>query len=349
MRGTLILNKAPNDFITLGIESSCDDTGIAILRGENEVLVSLLSSQISEHSKYGGVIPELASRMHQEAIMPLLAEAFEKAEITEPENDIDLVAVTSGPGLIGSLIVGVMTAKGLAQGWGKPIIGVNHLEGHIFANFVAHPELKAPFISVVVSGGHTEVILVRDYGDYELLGSTRDDAAGEAYDKVAKVLGLGYPGGPVVDRLAAAGNSEAYSLPIPLSNTKEIEFSFSGLKTAAVTIIRNAEQNGEQLSINDFCASFQKAVIDSLCGKIKLAVKRTGVKQIALSGGVAANSGLRGTLTELSARHGWKVFLPPRFMCTDNATMIAAAGRNGYKRGIVSDLELQPNPSWEIW
>ena len=340
-----------DDFITLGIESSCDDTGIAVLRGADEVLSSKLASQISSHSKYGGVVPELASRMHQEAILPLLDEVLEEAGTDNPAKQIDLIAVTSGPGLIGSLMVGVMTAKGLACGWNKPIIGVNHLEGHLFANVAAQgkEKLKPPFISVIVSGGHTELVLVKEFGNYELLGSTRDDAAGEAYDKVAKILGLGYPGGPVIDKLAHEGNENAYELPLPLAFTKEIEFSFSGLKTAAVNIVRKAEENGEQLRLADFCASFQKAVTDCLCKKIELAVKQTGVKTAALSGGVAANSGLREKLETLAAKKGWSVFFPPKFMCTDNATMIAAAGFDNFRRGITSDLSLSPNPSWSLW
>lgn len=336
-------------FYTLAIESSCDDTGIAILNGQHEMLSSLLSSQISSHSQYGGVVPELASRMHQEAILPLLQESLAEAHITKPESEIDLIAVTAGPGLMGSLLVGVMTAKALAQGWDTPIIGVNHLEGHIFANVAANAELSPPFISLIVSGGHTEVVLVKDFGDYELLGTTRDDAAGEAYDKIAKVLGLGYPGGPVIDSLAKLGDENRYSLPVPLSNTESVEFSFSGLKTAAITLLRKAESNNEKICTEDFCASFQKAIISSLTGKTALAIEKTGVKSLTISGGVAANSALRRKLTEIAAEKHWQLFLPPSAMCTDNAGMIAAAGYNAYKRGTVSDLSLSPDPSWEIW
>lgn len=336
-------------FLTLGIETSCDDTGLAVLCGEREVLASALSSQIASHSLYGGVVPELASRMHQEAIIPLMEEVLKDANLLAPAKEIDLIAVTSGPGLMGSLLVGVMTAKALAQGWGVPLIGVNHLEGHIFANLVAHEELTPPFISVIVSGGHTELVLVKDYGVYELLGATRDDAAGEAFDKLSKVLGLGYPGGPVIDKLACKGDPNSYALPAPLSNTKEIEFSFSGLKTAAITEIKKAEAAGREIVHEDLCASFQKAVADSLTRKIQLAVEKSGVKSVALSGGVAANSGLRSRLTELAERKKWRVFLPSLSMCTDNAIMIAAAGYNAYQRGNRSDLSLSPNPSWELW
>ena len=337
------------NFLTLGIESSCDDTGLAILRGQHEVLASALSSQIASHSQYGGVVPELASRMHQEAIIPLLEKVLEEANVATPARKIGLVAVTAGPGLIGSLLVGVMTAKALAQGWKAPLVGVNHLEGHIFANVAANNDLKPPFISAIVSGGHTELVLVKDFGSYELLGSTRDDAAGEAYDKVAKILGLGYPGGPVIDKLALQGDPASYQLPTPLSGTDEIEFSFSGLKTAAVTIVRKAEEAGQQLDLENFCASFQRAVVSSLTNKIALAVKKTGVSRLTLSGGVAANSGLRTALTEMSDKRCWELFLPPKAMCTDNAVMVAAAGYSNYMRGITSDMTLSPSPSWEIW
>lgn len=337
------------DFITLGIESSCDDTGIAVLRGQREILSSLLSSQIDSHSKYGGVVPELASRMHQEAIIPLLSRALDEAGIKNPAREIDLIAVTAGPGLMGSLLVGVMTAKALAQGWGAPLLGVNHLEGHLFAGVVANGDLKPPFVSMIVSGGHTEVVLVRDFGDYALLGSTRDDAAGEAFDKIAKVLGLGYPGGPVIDNLARSGDAGAYPLPVPLAGTQEVEFSFSGLKTAALTLINNAKNFREKPRTADICASFQKAVIDSLLGKLTLAVKKTGVRSVALSGGVAANSALRERITDLARAKGWRLCLPPKWTCTDNAAMIAAAGYSAYQRGGRSCLSLSPDPSWEIW
>lgn len=336
-------------FITLGIETSCDDTGLALLAGADEVMASVLSSQTASHSLYGGVVPELASRMHQEAIIPLLNVVLKDAGLKAPEKEIDLIAVTAGPGLMGSLLVGVMTAKALAQGWNKPIIGVNHLEGHIFAGVVTNKDLRPPFISVIVSGGHTELVLVEDFGEYRLLGSTRDDAAGEAYDKLAKVLGLGYPGGPEIDRLAQNGNSDAYQLPVPLSGTKEIEFSFSGLKTAAITLIKNRLAMDGEINKPDICASFQKAVTESLTGKIELAVKKHGVKRIALSGGVSANSALRGKMCELAEKKGWKVFLPSHAMCTDNAIMIAAAGYNASLRGERSDLTLSPSPSWERW
>ena len=330
-------------FVTLGIESSCDDTALAVTADGGRIVADAISSQIDSHSVYGGVVPELASRMHQEAILPLLAKVLDDAGISSPRDEIDLIAVTAGPGLMGSLLVGVMTAKALAQGWGLPLIGVNHLEGHIFANVARkegdeRPVPEPPFISMIVSGGHTEVV-----------GSTRDDAAGEAYDKVSKVLGLGYPGGPVIDRLAAEGNPQAFTLPIPLAGSKEIEFSFSGLKTAAITLIEKEKAEGCEFPLADVCASFQRAVVESLLSKLKLAIKNTGVRRVTLSGGVAANSALRAALTDYSQKRGVELFLPPRAMCTDNAAMIAAAGYASYMRGNRSTLALSPNPSWSVW
>lgn len=349
VRRQMPMKPSGPSLITLGIETSCDDTALAVLRGKNVVLSSVISSQIKYHSVYGGVVPELASRMHQEMIIPLLEKALDEAEIRDPSAEIDLIAVTAGPGLMGSLLVGVMTAKALSQAWKVPIIGVNHLEGHIFANVAANKDLVPPFISAVVSGGHTEIVYVRAFGDYELLGSTRDDAAGEAYDKIAKMLGLGYPGGPVIDRLASRGDPSSFALPTPLSNTGKVEFSFSGLKTAAANIIRNAEKTGTSIGKEDLCASFQKAVIESLVCKIRLASEITGVKKLTLSGGVAANSGLRSRLSGMASDLGWELFLPPLSMCTDNAVMIASAGADSYLRGETSDLSLSPDPSWEIW
>lgn len=349
-----LMSAKHGGFITLAIETSCDDTALAVTLDGKRVIADVISSQIESHSVYGGVVPELASRMHQEAILPLLGKVLAEAGITSPSDEIDLIAVTSGPGLMGSLLVGVMTAKALAQGWGVPLIGVNHLEGHIFANVARRPDDESPapdppFISMIVSGGHTEIVLVRAFGDYKLLGSTRDDAAGEAFDKVSKVLGLGYPGGPVIDRLAADGNPQAFMLPIPLAGSKEIEFSFSGLKTAAITLIEKEKALGPEFPLADVCASFQRAVVESLLSKLSLAVNNTGVKRITLSGGVAANSALRTALSDYAKKVGAELFLPSRAMCTDNAAMIAAAGYASYNRGNRSTLSLSPNPSWSVW
>ena len=344
-----VLTNPMDNFYTLAIETSCDDTAVALLKGASTLVAGLLSSQIESHSVYGGVVPELASRMHQEAILPLLREVLAAGGIQNPAEEIDLLAVTSGPGLMGSLLVGLMTAKGLSQAWGIPLIGVNHLEGHLFANLLEYPNLTCPFICGIFSGGHSELVLVKAFGDYELLGATRDDAAGEAYDKAAKLLGLGYPGGPIVDRLASQGDPDAFVFPIPLKGTHLVEFSFSGLKTALLTAVRRLQKEEKPLPLEDLCASFQKAVTASLMDKITLAVKQTGVKRVALSGGVAANSALRSRLSEEGAARKWEVFIPPRGLCTDNAAMIAAAGYASYHRGHRSDLNLVADPSWSPW
>lgn len=335
-------------FITLGIETSCDDTAVAVLEGQNNVLSEFVSSQVNDHAPFGGVVPEFASRKHMEAILPLIRAVLKESRISCPEEEIDLVSVTSGPGLMGSLLVGVMAAKGLVQAWDVPLIGVNHIEGHIFANIVNHPELKPPFLSMVVSGGHTEIILVRAFGDYKILGNTRDDAAGEAYDKVAKLLGLGYPGGPVVDSMASRGSCSRYNFPVPMRGRNEISFSFSGLKTAVLWEVKKLQKAGSEIPVEDICASFQKAAVDSLVEKLVLAQEFTGIDQIALSGGVASNSHLRKTLSEISQWKKIDFFLPPPGHCTDNAVMIAAAGYNAFHRGERSDLTLAPSPSWQI-
>lgn len=342
-----VITEVSDDFLTLGIETSCDDTAVALLRGAREVVADVVSSQIDEHSPFGGVVPELASRMHQEALLPLVRAVLADAHV-EPSS-LGLIAVTSGPGLMGSLLVGVMTAKALSQGWGVPLIGVDHLEGHIFAGVAAHAELAPPFLCLIVSGGHTEIVLARGYGDYELLGSTRDDAAGEAYDKAAKMLGLGYPGGPIIERLASRGDDRAFDFPVAFKRTSEVEFSFSGTKTAFRTEVERIASRGGEMPTADLCASFQRAITDALLTKVMLAVERTGVRRVAISGGVAANAALRTRLSEMGARSGFDVYLPPRRTCTDNAVMIAAAGYAAYMRGERSDLTLSPDPSHEIW
>jgi N6-L-threonylcarbamoyladenine synthase len=330
-------------FLTLGIETSCDDTGVALLEGERKVVASVLSSQVEDHARYGGVIPELASRKHQEVLLSLLDGVLKEAGLGPPHHgNPDLIAVTFGPGLMGSLLVGVMTAKALAQAWDIPLVGVNHIEGHMFANVISDENVAPPFIALVASGGHTEVYHVPRFGTYELLGKTRDDAVGECYDKVAKLLGLPYPGGPTVDRLARDGNPEAFSFPVPLSSSNKVEFSYSGLKTAVLTEIRRHEKSGRPLDIADLCASFQKAAVAALMGKLEIAVKQTGTTRIAVSGGVASNSLLRRLLKSMS---NWEVFIPPAELCTDNAAMIAAAGRNRFMRGFTGALDLTPDPS----
>ena len=315
------------NFLTLGIETSCDDTGVAILQNEREVLCEFLSSQIKDHSRFGGVIPEFAARKHLENLLPLVNAALNETKINPRE--LNLIAVTRGPGLMGSLIVGVQTAKALSQVWNVPLIGVNHLEGHLFAPLIEAENLEPPFLSLIVSGGHTEIIKVNSFGDYELLGQTRDDAAGEAYDKAAKILGLKYPGGPEIDRLAKLGDPNAFNFPVPLKNTDKIEFSFSGLKTALLWQVKKFQDSNSELPIEDLCASFQRAVTESLIAKLNLAVKITGIKKISASGGVSANSALRDALSKNKKFRTW---LPEIKRCTDNAVMVAMAGRNSFER-----------------
>lgn len=333
--------RVSKDFLTLGVETSCDDTAFCVLAGSRKILSSVLSSQVADHSPFGGVIPELASRKHQEAFLPLLGQALEGAGVCNPPRELNLVAVTMGPGLMGSLLVGVMGAKALAQAWELPLVGVNHLEGHIFANVVAHEDLIFPFLALIVSGGHTEIVLARAPGDYSLLGATRDDAAGEAYDKVAKLLGLGYPGGPVVDRLAQEGDPHRFPFPVPMASSDEVVFSFSGLKTAVLWEVRRWAAAGKDVPKADLCASFQRAVVESLLTKVRLAVGRTGIRRVTLSGGVGANSALRHALTH---ERGFRAHVPPISLCTDNAVMIAAAGYAAYRRGYRCDLSLSPDP-----
>lgn len=323
--------------LTLGIETSCDDTGVAIIRNEREVLCELLSSQIKDHSRFGGVIPEFAARKHLENLLPLVDAALSECKISG--HDLDLIAVTRGPGLMGSLIVGVMTARALSQAWNVPLIGVNHLEGHLFAPLVDAEDLEPPFLSLIVSGGHTEIICVHDFGKYELLGQTRDDAAGEAYDKAARILGLKYPGGPEIERLAKNGTPHAFDFPIPLKNTDKVEFSFSGLKTALLWQVKKFD--GGNIPVNDLCASFQRAVTESLIAKVNLAVKMTGIRKVSASGGVSANGALREAL---SSDERFRAWLPAKGRCTDNAVMIAMAGANSWRRGVRMN-DVMPNPS----
>ena len=341
----LLFRMRPLDrFLTLGIESSCDDTSVAVLEGPRTILSWNISSQTERHAAFGGVVPEYASRMHLEAILPLTREALAEAGVSDPAKELSLIAVTRGPGLMGSLLVGVMTAKAFAQAWNVPIVGVNHLEGHIFANVVDHEELKFPFLCMVVSGGHTEIVLARASGDYQMLGATQDDAAGEAFDKVAKVLGLPYPGGPVIDRLAKQGNATAFHFPAVLPNIEGLNFSFSGLKTAAINQINHLRQKGD-VPVEDFCASFQAAVVRNLITRLEQAVEQTGVRNVAISGGVAANSAFRDAV---ASHPGWNAFLPSKMFCTDNAVMVAAAGYAAFMRGERSDISMGPDPALDF-
>jgi N6-L-threonylcarbamoyladenine synthase len=287
------------------------------------------------------VVPEFAARRHLENILPIVDAALKKAGIDG--RDLDLIAVTQGPGLMGSILVGVETALALSQAWDVPVIGVNHIEGHIFAPLI-ESRLEPPFLALIVSGGHTEIIKADALGKYVMLGATRDDAAGEAYDKAAKLMGLSYPGGPEIDRLAKDGNPHAFDFPTPMKNTPRVEFSFSGLKTALLWQIKKLKDGSRELPVNDLCASFQRAVTEALVAKVSLAVRLAGVKNVAASGGVAANSALRRAL----AAGRWNTYLPSPARCTDNAVMIALAGHNAWHRGVRNQSGLAPDPSLEL-
>ncbi len=332
---------------TLGIETSCDETAAAVLR-EDKVLSSIVSSQIDIHKKYGGVVPELASREHLKNLMPIIREALSSASISL--KDINLIAVTYTPGLIGALLVGVSVAKAIAYAQNIPFIGVHHGEGHILAAHIEYPDIEYPYIALLVSGGHTALYHVKGLGSYQMLGQTRDDAAGEAYDKVAKLLGLEYPGGPILDKLAHEGNPTAISFPRGLR--EGYDFSFSGLKTAVrnhiALFIDKDKGIAPELNIKDVASSFQAAVVDTLVNKAILAASQTGVDKIVVAGGVAANSSLRKQLTEEATKRDMTIYLPGMFYCIDNAAMIALAGYLHYRQGDRSSLDLNPRPTMRL-
>lgn len=304
----------------LAFESSCDETSCAVIEDGRNVLSNVISSQVPIHKKFGGVVPEIASRHHIEDVLPVALEALEEANVTF--DDLDAIAVTQGPGLVGALLVGVAAAKSVAWALGKPLIAVNHMEGHIFANLIQYKDLEPPFLSLVVSGGHTMLVVVEDYNRFKLLGQTRDDAAGEAFDKIARVMGYPYPGGPHIDRLAQEGNGDAISFPHGLGKEHSFDFSFSGLKSAVINYLNTAKMKKEPISERDVAASFQKAVVDVLIEKTMHAVQYTGLKTIALAGGVAANSELRRRLEEEGKKRGLRICRPDNILCTDNGAMI---------------------------
>ena len=339
------------DELILAIESSCDETAAAVLRGGRELLADVVASQVDFHARFGGVVPEIASRKHTEAIVGVIDEAMERAGAALglggalPFADLDAIAVTHAPGLIGALVVGVAYAKGLAMATGKPLIGVNHLEGHIFANVFADPEVGPPLVALLVSGGHTSLVHMPEWGVYHTLGETLDDAAGEAFDKVAKVLGLGYPGGPILSKLAETGDPAAINFPRAMMRSGDYAFSLSGLKTAVLTHIRHEEKAGRQIDVPDLAASFQQAVIDVQVAKAVRAVKETGAVAFCLGGGVAANKALREALTAAIEPLGVHVSVPPLELCTDNAAMIAAAAHYRYLHGERLGLDAEPSAS----
>lgn len=337
--------ESKKDIYILGIESSCDETAAAVVKNGREVLSNIISSQIVIHRKFGGVVPEIASRKHIENIMPVIDEALTQAKV-ELE-DIDAVAVTYGPGLVGALLVGLSAAKSLAWAAGKPLIGVNHLEGHVFANFLADKELEPPFMALVVSGGHTALMKVTGYDSFEMLGQTRDDAAGEAFDKIARVMGLPYPGGPEIERLAVGGNPEAMSFPVAKLD-KNYEFSFSGLKSAVINYLHKEEQGRREVNRHDVAASFQQAITNALVKQAVLAMKETGLKKIVLAGGVSANKTLQINLARAMEEIGCELVHPTPILCTDNAVMIACRGYFLYQLGKESPLDLNANPSLKL-
>lgn len=329
--------------LILGIESSCDETAAAVVRDGREVLSNVINTQIELHKKFGGVVPEVASRRHIETIDAVIDEALEKAGVTF--EDIDSIAVTYGPGLVGALLVGVSAAKALAYALGKPLVPVHHIKGHIMANFISHKDLEPPFVCLVASGGHSHIVNVADYNNVEILGRTRDDAAGEAFDKIARVLGLGYPGGPLIDKLAKEGDPNAVEFPRVKMDGDSLDFSFSGVKTAVINHLHKLEQNGETYNKADIAASFQNAVTDALCTHTIEAARRKQSKIIALAGGVASNSALRVKMTDMAAEKGIRVIYPEPILCTDNAAMIACAGYYGYLNNDFADMTLNAVPS----
>ena len=322
----------------LAVESSCDETAVAIVRDGRQVLTDCIASQVELHRIYGGVVPEIASRKHMEAIYPLTDQALEKAGLSR--KDIDAVAVTYAPGLIGAVLVGVNFAKAAALTLGKPLIPVHHIRGHIAANYIAYPELKPPFVCLVVSGGHTMIIHVKDYTDMEILGTTLDDAAGECFDKVGRVLGMPYPGGAALDRAAQAGQADKYVLPRSKPGENFYDMSFSGLKTATLNLIHHAQQVGEEVDVPSLCASFCAAVCDTLIPRVAQAVQQTGVKKLAVAGGVAANSRIRAELEKTAKNLGAELYMPPLSLCGDNAAMIGAQAYYEFLAGNTAGMEL---------
>ena len=334
------------DIYILAIESSCDETAAAVVKNGRTVLSNVISSQIALHTLYGGVVPELASRKHIEKINQVITQALTDADMTL--DDMDAIAVTYGPGLVGALLVGVAEAKAIAYAKKKPLVGVHHIEGHICANFIENKELEPPFICLVVSGGHTHLVVVEDYGKYKILGRTRDDAAGEAFDKVARAIGLGYPGGPKIDKISKEGNPEAITFPRAKVGDSEYDFSFSGLKSSVLNYLNSCQRKGEEINRADVAASFQKAVTDVLVQNAMHGVKAYGLNKLAIAGGVASNSALRAAMKEACEKNGVEFYYPSPIFCTDNAAMIGVAGYYEYMAGVRSGLDLNAVPNLKL-
>ena len=330
----------------LAIESSCDETSAAVVKDGREVLSNIIASQIDTHTKYGGVVPEVASRMHIEVIDAVVKSALEEANMTLEQ--IDAIGVTYGPGLVGALLVGLQYAKGLSLASKKPLVGVNHIEGHICANYIQHKDLKPPFVSLVVSGGHTFIVHVKDYGKYEVIGQTRDDAVGEAFDKVARAIGHGYPGGPKIDKISKEGNKNAIEFPKAKFHDDTLDFSFSGVKSAVLNYINKCKMKDIEINVADVAASFQKAVVDVLKENVFLTCERRNINKIAIAGGVASNSTLREELMKEGKKKGVEILFPDRILCTDNAAMIGSAAYYEFIKGNIAKLDLNAKPNLKL-
>jgi len=334
------------DVNVLGIETSCDETSVAIVKNGREIISNIISSQIDIHKRFGGVVPEVASRMHLEAINNIVQEALESADMKL--DDIDAIAVTKGPGLVGALLVGISEAKALSYVTKKPLIGVNHMKGHICSAFITNKELKPPFICLLISGGHTYLVHVKDFNDMKVVGRTIDDACGEAYDKVARCLGMPYPGGPQVEKMAKLGNENAIDFPRVMLDKDSYNFSFSGLKTAVLNYLNSKKQKNEEICKEDVCASFQRAVFDVLIFKTQKLMKEKNINTIVVAGGVSANNTLREEIKKLSENNNYKYYFPEKILCTDNAAMIASSGYYEYINGTIDDLSLNVEPNLEL-
>jgi N6-L-threonylcarbamoyladenine synthase len=334
------------DTIVLGIETSCDETAASVVVNGRKVLSNIISSQVDLHAEYGGVVPEIASRRHVELILPVIDNALREADVTLEE--VDAIAVTYGPGLVGALLVGVSAAKAIAFSLNKPLVRVNHIEGHIAANYIAHPDLEPPYVCLIASGGHSHIVHVVSYTEFRIMGRTRDDAAGEAFDKIARVLGLGYPGGPAIERAAKDGDPKAFNFPRVNFTDAPYDFSFSGLKTAVINTVHQLRQKGEPLPVEDICASFQQAVADVLVDHTVSAAKEIKADTICIAGGVAANSQLRESMSQRALKDNIRVLYPKLILCTDNAAMIASAGFYALESGRTADWKLNAVPSLKI-
>ncbi len=340
------MDNGAKDILILAIESSCDETAASVVRDGRQVLSNVISSQIALHTQFGGVVPEIASRKHIEKINQVITQALEEAGVTLA--DITAVGVTYGPGLVGALLVGVAEAKAIAYGAGKPLVGVHHIEGHVSANYIENPDLEPPFACLIVSGGHTHLVIVRDYGEFEIIGRTRDDAAGEAFDKVARAVGLGYPGGPKVDQAARLGDPHAIEFPRARVEGSPYDFSFSGLKSAVLNYINHAKMTGEEIVVADLAASFQNAVVEVLVSRSVLAAQEYGCEKLAIAGGVASNSALRGAMEEACHKAGIRFYHPSPVFCTDNAAMIGVAAYYEYLKGTRHGWDLNAVPNLKL-